>query len=123
MRESRYWGLHLTSACVLLVLLGLHLVIMHLDGTLALINPAWAKPLAWDAVLQRARSAFFTATYVLMLAAALFHGFYGLRTMITELTGSAAVRRATSIAVWGAGLVLFGLGAYAIVAMHLRVGA
>lgn len=123
MRESRYWGLHMTSAVVLFVLLGLHLVIMHLDGTLALIDPAWGKPLAWDAVLARARSAFFTASYVLMLAAALFHGFYGLRTTITELTGSAAVRRVTSIAVWTAGLALFGLGTYAIVVMHLRVGA
>ena len=123
MRESRYWGLHMTSAVALFVLLGLHLVIMHLDGTLALIDPAWGKPLAWEAVLTRARSAFFTASYVLMLAAALFHGFYGLRTMIIELTGSAAVRRATSIAVWTAGLALFGLGAYAIVVMHLRVGA
>lgn len=122
MRESRYWGLHMTSAVVLFVLLGLHLVIMHLDGTLALIDPAWGKPLAWDSVLERARSAFFTASYVLMLAAALFHGFYGLRTMITELTGSAAVRRATSIAVWTAGIALFGLGACAIVVMHLRVG-
>ncbi len=123
MRESRYWGLHMTSAVVLLVLLGMHMMIMHLDGTLALFNPAWGKPLAWGAVLKRAGSAFFTASYVLMLAAALFHGFYGLRTMITELTGSAAVRRATSIAVWTAGLALFGLGAYAIVGMHLRVGA
>jgi len=122
MRESRLWGLHLTSAVVLLVLLGLHLVVMHLDGTLALIDPAWGKPLAWDSVLARARSAFFTATYVLMLAAALFHGFYGLRTMITELTGNEYWRRVTSISVWTVGVALFGLGAYAIVVMHLRAG-
>jgi succinate dehydrogenase hydrophobic anchor subunit len=119
MRDARFWGLHMASAVVLLALLGLHMVIMHLDGTLALINPAWGQPLAWNHVLARARSAFFTATYVLMLTAALFHGLYGLCTMVTELTENRTVRKITSISVWTGGGLLFILGAYAIIAMHL----
>jgi succinate dehydrogenase hydrophobic anchor subunit len=109
----------MASAVVLLALLGLHMVIMHLDGTLALIDPAWGRPLAWDQVLARARSAFFTATYVLMLAAALFHGLYGLRTIVTELTENRRVRNITSVSVWTGGGLLFVLGAYATIAMHL----
>lgn len=113
----------MASAVVLLALLGLHMMIMYLDGTLALINPAWGKPLAWDHALVRARSAFFTATYVLMLAAALFHGLYGLRTMVTELTENWTVRKITSVSVWTGGGLLFVLGTYTIIAMHLTVSA
>lgn len=119
MRESRFWGLHMISAVVILVFLGLHMALMHLDGTLALINPALDKPLAWDRVLARARSDFFTVTYILMLAAALFHGLYGLRTMICELIGNPRVRKLVTVVFLSGGMALFGLGTYAIIAMHL----
>ena len=119
MRESRFWGLHMISAVVILVFLGLHMVLMHLDGTLALINPAWGKPLAWGHVLARARSDFFTVTYLLMLAAALFHGLYGSRTMLYELIENQTVRKIISVSFLTGGIMLFGLGAYAIITMHL----
>ncbi len=119
MRESRFWALHMLSAMVILVFLGLHMALMHLSGILALIDPVLAKPVAWDHVLARARSDFFTVTYVLMLAAALYHGLYGLRTMLIELTENPAVRKAVTLFVLAGGLGLFSLGAYAIVAMYL----
>ena len=119
MRESRFWGMHMISAVVILVFLGLHMVLMHLDGTLALINPAWGNPLAWGHVLARARSDFFTVTYLFMLAAALFHGLYGSRTMLYELIDYPAVRKIISVSFLTGGIVLFGFGAYAIIAMHL----
>ena len=119
MRESRFWGLHMLSAVVILVLLGLHMAVMHLAGILALVNPAWGDPLAWDHVLVRARSDFFTGSYLFLLAAALFHGLYGLRTMLSELTQNPAIRKAITVSFLAGGAVLFGLGAYAIVAMHL----
>ena len=119
MRESRYWILHLISALVILVFLGLHMALMHLSGILALVDPVLARPVAWDHVLARARSDFFTVTYVFMLAAALFHGLYGLRTMLYELTENPAVRKTVTLACLAGGFGLFGLGAYALVAMHL----
>lgn len=118
MRESRFWGLHMLSAVVILVFLGLHMVLMHLDGTLALLNPALGEPLAWERVLARARSNFFTVTYIFLLAAALFHGLYGLRTMIYELTEKATMRKAVSAVLMIGGLTLFGLGTYAAIVMH-----
>ncbi len=119
MRESRFWLLHMASAIVLLVFLGLHMGIMHLDGTLAMIREAWVEPLAWQSVLTRAKSTFFTVTYILLLAAALFHGLYGLRTVVLELGVSAAARRFTTVLLWSAGVGLFVLGTYALVAMHV----
>ena len=119
MRESRYWVLHMLSAMVILVFLGLHMALMHLSGLLALLDPVLGQPLAWDHVLARARSDFFTVTYVCMLAAALFHGLYGLRTMICELTENPAWRKAATISFLAGGFGLFGFGAYAIIAMHL----
>jgi succinate dehydrogenase hydrophobic anchor subunit len=119
MRESRFWILHMMCALVILVFLGLHLALMHLSGVLALINPVLARPVAWDHVLARARSNFFTVTYVFMLAAALFHGLYGLRTMLFELTENPALRKAATLVFVAGGFGLFGLGTYALVAMHL----
>ncbi len=122
MRESRFWGLHMLSAVVILVFLGLHMVLMHLDGTLALLDPALGQPLAWERVLARARSNFFTVTYVMLLAAALFHGLYGLRTMIYELTENATTRKAVSAILMTGGFALFILGAYAVIVMHRTAG-
>ncbi len=123
MRESRYWVLHMLSAMVILVFLGLHMALMHLSGVLALIDPALAKPVAWGHVLARARSDFFTVTYIFMLAAALFHGLYGLRTMLYELSENPALRKAVTVSFVAGGLGLFGLGAYALIAMHLMTRA
>ncbi len=120
MRESRVWSLNLIAALVILAFLGLHMVIMHLDGTLALLRLAPADPLGWEQVLARAKSAFFTSSYILLLAAALFHGFYGLRTMISEFSESAVLHAWTTGVLWVAGLALQGIGSYALVVMHLR---
>jgi succinate dehydrogenase hydrophobic anchor subunit len=119
MRESRYWVLHMLSALVILVFLGLHMALMHLSGILSLVDPVLAKPVAWDHVLARARSDFFTVTYVFMLAAALFHGLYGLRTMIYEVTENPALRKAVTVTFVAGGFGLFGLGTFALIAMHL----
>ena len=119
MRESRFWVLHMLSAMIILVFLGLHMALMHLSGILALVDPALAKPVVWDHVLARARSGFFTVTYVFRLAAALFHGLYGLRTMLYELTENPALRKAVTVTFVAGGFGLFGLGAFALIAMHL----
>lgn len=110
MRESRRFALHLAAAVIILVLLGLHMAIMHLDGLLARIAGIAGDPLAWEQVLARGRSVFFTLSYVVLLGAALYHGLYGLHTMIAELEPPPRVRRAVGAALWIGGVVLFGVG-------------
>lgn len=118
MRETKLWLWHLAAALVVVALLGLHMFIMHLDRVLALAQLAPPQPLAWEHVLARAKNAFFTGSYVLLLGAALYHGLYGLHTMICELTPSPRIRRITALALWVGGATLFGVGTFALVAMH-----
>jgi succinate dehydrogenase / fumarate reductase membrane anchor subunit len=93
MRDRTLWTWHVGAGVVILVLLGLHMVIMHLDATLAFLGVGGGDPIEWDSVAERARSVFFTVTYVLLLGAALYHGFYGLRNILLELNPGAGLRR------------------------------
>jgi succinate dehydrogenase hydrophobic anchor subunit len=115
---TRYWAANIVAALVILVALGVHLGLIHLDGLLGLVNPAWADSLAWDRVVRRGESAWVTTSYVVLVGAALFHGLYGLHTILTELWDSprAAARIATGC--WATGIVLFTVGATAVLVFH-----
>lgn len=122
-RSTRYWAANAVAALVILVILGVHMGLIHLDGLLALVNPAWADALAWPRVVARGESGWFTATYVLLVASALFHGLYGLFNMLTEIwTGPRAAARIAA-GCWIGGLLLFAVGTGATLAFHFRVTA
>jgi len=116
MRDRTLWTWHIGAGVVILVLLGLHMAIMHLDATLGIFRVAGAEPVGWESVLLRAQSAFFTVTYVLLLGAALYHGFYGLRNILLELNPGAGVRRTINVGLSLVGLALFGFGTWAALA-------
>jgi succinate dehydrogenase hydrophobic anchor subunit len=113
MRDQRWWTWHVAAGVAVLLLLGLHMTVMHLDGLLRVFNPDPGEPTAWANVFARARSAAFLAGYVLLLGAALFHGFYGLRTIVFELNPGATARKAVSGALVTAGVLLFVFGTWA----------
>jgi succinate dehydrogenase hydrophobic anchor subunit len=112
-RDQRLWTWHLAAGLVILVFLGLHMVVMHLEAIVGIFNPAGGHPVAWANVVARAKSVFFLASYVLLLGAALFHGLYGLRNILFELNPAAAVKRALGVVLLVGGLGLFGLGTWA----------
>jgi len=116
MRDRTLWTWHIGAGVVILVLLGLHMAIMHLDATLGIFGVAGAEPVEWESVVLRAQSLFFTVTYVLLLGAALYHGLYGLRNILLELNPGAAVRRAIDVGLSLVGLALFGFGTWAALA-------
>jgi succinate dehydrogenase / fumarate reductase membrane anchor subunit len=107
MRDRTLWTWHIGAGVVILVLLGLHMAIMHLDQSLGISG---VEPVEWESVAARAGSLFFTVTYVLLLGAALYHGFYGLRNILLELNPGAGVRRVINVglSVLGVGLFVFG---------------
>jgi succinate dehydrogenase hydrophobic anchor subunit len=81
MRDQRLWTWHLIAGVTILVFLGLHMGVMHLNTMLGLFSAVPDKaPIDWGNVIARSQSAFFAVTYVVLLGAALFHGLYGLRT-------------------------------------------
>ena len=106
MRDRTLWTWHIGAGVVILVLLGLHMAIMHLDATLGIFSAAGGEPVEWESVAARAPSVFFTVTYVLLLGAALYHGLYGLRNILLELNPGAGLRRTINV-----GLLLVGVGA------------
>jgi succinate dehydrogenase / fumarate reductase membrane anchor subunit len=118
MRETKYWTWHMAAGVVILLLLGLHMFIMHLDGIIPMFAPHGGEGVSKENSLYRDGLLFFTVTYVLLLGVALYHGLYGLRTILFELTLKPAAEKAVSVVLLLAGLGLFGLGAWAAVAAH-----
>ncbi len=118
MRDQKLWTWHLAAGVVILVLLGLHMTIMHLNGVLVLkgFNPAGGHPIDWDNVAARARSGFFMVTYVVLLGAALFHGLYGLRNILFELNPARWLKRAIGLVLLLGGFGLFVYGTWAAIA-------
>jgi len=96
---------------VLLVVLSLHMGIMHLDDFLG--RPGATD---WSQVLLRGKDLFFMVTYIVLLGAALYHGFYGLRTLVCELSIGKTAERWVAWALTVVGLGLFAYGTYAIFA-------
>jgi succinate dehydrogenase / fumarate reductase membrane anchor subunit len=114
MKDQGLWTWHVAAGVVILVFLGLHMGVMHLEAVLGLpFSPAGGHPIDWGNVVARAKSAFFAVTYVVLLGAALFHGLYGARNILFELGPRPALKRAANGVFLVAGLALFVLGAWA----------
>lgn len=120
MRDQRLWTWHVGAGLVVLVLLGLHMTVMHLDAIVGIFNPAGPDPLAWANVVARAQQGFFLVTYVVLLGTALFHGLYGLRTIVFELGPGPGVKRGVSLSLSVAGVVFFALGTWAAWAAYAQ---
>jgi succinate dehydrogenase / fumarate reductase membrane anchor subunit len=86
MKTSITWTWHLLAGVALALLLGTHMFIMHLDDVFKFVGGDAAKAVSFAAVVERGKQISFMVSYVLLLAAALYHGLYGLRTIIFELT-------------------------------------
>ncbi len=119
MRETKLWTWHMAAGVLILILLGLHMTTMHLGGITGLFvaHPA-EEPVA--RANSEARDANFTVTmgYLLLLGAGLYHGLYGLRTMLLELTLKPALEKTVSYVLLIVGLGLFGLGTWAALTAH-----
>ena len=118
MRETKLWTWFMLAGLVILVLLGLHMTVAHMGG---LTGVGVAK--AGDSVNEansQARDAtlFYPVVYVILLAAALFHGLYGLRVILFELGLSSGTQKAVSALLLLVGVGLFGFGTWGVFAAH-----
>ncbi|MBN1550338.1 hypothetical protein JW979_02665 [bacterium] len=86
MHKSSTWNLHLIAGLLLVVLLGIHMITTHLDLILTWFNIEKGKPgVEWANVIHRGQQISWMVFYIVFLGTALFHGLYGLRTIIFEL--------------------------------------
>ena len=118
MRETKYWTWHMAAGVVIFFLLGLHMLIMHIGGITQLFAPHAGEAVSRENSLFRDGKLFFTVTYILLLGTALYHGLYGLRTILFELTLKPAVEKTVTVLLLIVGLGLLGLGTWAAVAAH-----
>lgn len=115
MRESTLWVLHILAGVVILVLLGLHMFIMHLEAILGFLGTGYQNTISSAVVFQRSKEVFFMVTYILLLGTALYHGFYGLRNILFELNLKQGMEKAVNILLSIAALFLFLYGTYVAV--------
>jgi len=115
MRETKLWTWHIATGAIILVLLALHMLIMHLDTIVGAFNPFGGEAIAWANVLARSRMVFFVVVYILLLGAALYHGLYGLRTILFELGPGPLLQKTIVVVFWASGVCLFILGACAAI--------
>ncbi len=113
MKESRGWFLFMIAGLLLFVLLGAHLIGMHLSS---LFGISYEKTLSFSHVAERSANVAFTIFYLILLALALFHGSYGVRAILLELPWSQGRERIITWIVAGIGLLFFGYGVWAALA-------
>ena len=114
MRESRLWILHLVAGAVMLVVLGIHFGVMH---TSELFGINRVEVLTFPSVQARSGMAFFLVVYLILLAAALYHSLYGLRSLIFELSIiGPTIRKTINIILTISGWGFFFWGSYVIIA-------
>lgn len=110
MRETRLWSLHLLAIPIIAVLLGLHFAVMHYAPVFYGMSVEEAR--SFEVMVERGRSTVQFILYILLLAAGLYHGLYGLRGIIRELPLGPSLAKAVDAGILLFGLVIFGLGTY-----------
>jgi succinate dehydrogenase hydrophobic anchor subunit len=116
MRESKLWFWHILSAAAILVLLGVHMGIMHLGALAGSQDPVNSAD-----VFHRSQQYIFLVGYIALLGTALFHGLYGLRSILLELSFPKALEKAIGGLCSVFGIALFIYGSYvAVVVFQMK---
>jgi succinate dehydrogenase hydrophobic anchor subunit len=115
MRESRLWLWHIVSAAIILILLGVHMGTMHLGAFARIFGSGSSDPVKSSEVFHRSQQYIYLISYISLLGAALFHGLYGLRSMLFELSLSKMMEKAIGATCAIAGSALFIYGSYVAV--------
>lgn len=110
MRETRLWSLHLLAIPVILILLGMHFAVMHYAPVFYGTSVEEAR--SFEVMIERGRSVAQFVLYILLLAAGLYHGFYGLRGILRELPLSPVLAKVVDVSILIVGLLVFALGTY-----------
>jgi succinate dehydrogenase hydrophobic anchor subunit len=115
MKETAYWTWFIIAALVIFLFGGIHMLVMHVSF-LGIFNPSGGAATNWTNVAFRSNNQFLAFTYILLLGAALYHGLYGLRTIVFELGPKKSFQHLFTVALWIVGIFLFCVGAYSDIA-------
>ena len=112
MRTTRLHLLHMLTGVVIAVLLGIHVVVLHLDAILGFFGVDATEPTSWGSMIGRASQGIWAALYIALLAVVLYHALYGLRGIILEVTPSVKTERIVTWVIIIFGIIAFIWGAY-----------
>ena len=118
MRNTRLWFLSIFAAGLMVILLGAHMVLLHLNDILTFLGANnLAEPTSWDSMIERARQGIWIFVYIALLVTTLYHALYGLRNIILEWTPSPATERVVTGIIIIVGLFFLVVGIYAPLAL------
>jgi len=117
MRTTRLQLLHMLAGVMIAILLGTHMVVLHLDSILGFFGVDVTGSTSWESMLGRASQGIWAALYIALLAFVLYHALYGLRGIILEVTTSAKTERIVTWAFIVIGIIAFIWGSYVPVAL------
>jgi succinate dehydrogenase / fumarate reductase membrane anchor subunit len=112
MRNTYLQFVQLVSGALIAVLLGIHVVFMHLDKILGFFGIGVADVTAWESMIERSRQGLWAGIYIALLIFGLYHALNGLRGIILEMTPSARISRVVTWIIVIVGVVAFVLGTY-----------
>ena len=112
MRNTYLWFIQLVTGVLVAVLLGLHMVVMHLDAILGFFGIDVTNSTSWTSMIERSRQPVWASIYIALLAVVLYHGLNGLRNIILELTPSARIERIVTWVIIIVGIIIFICGSY-----------
>ena len=113
MRTTYLWVLQLVTGILIAVLLGIHMVMQHLDEVLDFFGVDIAESTSWASMMDRAGQGIWVGLYIALLAFGLYHGINGLRGIILESTASARTGRIVTWVLIAFGIIFFIGGTYA----------
>ena len=117
MRTTYLWLLQLVSGVLIAVLLGIHMVSIHLDDILGFFGVDVTEPTSWQSMIDRASQGTLVGLYIALLAIGLYHGINGLRGIILESTPSVKTERAVNWVLIVSGIIIFIGGTYVTIAL------
>lgn len=116
--RAAYWRLlQLVTAVVVFFLLAAHMSLLKLGHFVGIFG-AQEPSVSWSSVTERAASAGWTSFYVILLAVGLYHGLYGLRAVLLELSLPSVIARSLDYALVAVGVAVFAFGSYIAISAH-----
>jgi succinate dehydrogenase hydrophobic anchor subunit len=110
----------LITGVLIAVLLGIHMVIQHLEDILKFLGVNSSDPASWNSMIERSRQVTWAGIYIALLAVVLYHALNGLRNVILELTPSPRTERAVTGVILAFGIVVFIWASYVPIALLSR---
>ncbi len=113
MKNGKLWAFHLIAGFFLFFLLFAHISLMHFSAGAAAPITDPSNPLNWASVLARSKDLVMTIVYTLFVGFGLYHGFYGLFGILTEVNSLRPYRKVIGVALVILGVLFFLYGTFA----------